>query len=297
MPPLNQEERLRLIAGRVTGIPTLPSVMARVLEMIEDPQTNASQLARFIAFDQAYTVKILKLANSAFYGRSRKVGTVEQALVILGFDEVKNLGLTIAIVDTFKDSRYYKFLDMNIYWLHTIAVAAACKVTAEAKSLKTPGELFVAGLLHDIGSLVMCRDVAEDYPQVMDLMRRDSIPQHEAELQVLGFTHADVGGWLTRSWNLPVHQVGAITDHHSPHLSIMEPNLSLLVCFANELAWKAKYPSGLCDTPPAPKANAYKKLNLKRDDNGIVDWKYYYGLLAEEMSNAQEYLSVIRQDV
>ena len=80
MPPLNQEERLRLIAGRVTGIPTLPSVMARVLEMIEDPQTNASQLARFIAFDQAYTVKILKLANSAFYGRSRKVGTVEQAL-------------------------------------------------------------------------------------------------------------------------------------------------------------------------------------------------------------------------
>lgn len=292
----DQIKRLKLVARRVTEIPTLPAVMTKVIEMIDDPSTTASQLARFISYDQAFTVKLLKLANSAFYGLSRKVGTVDMALLVLGFDEVKNLGLTIAVIDTFRDAAYYSFFDMNDFWVHSIAVAAGCKVLVkETGQSVPPGDLFVAGLLHDIGTLVMCRYLTQDFSRVIETLRKDGARQHEAEMSVIGFTHADVGGWLTKTWNFPVHQVGAIANHHTPRASFLKPNLALNVCFANELAWRAGWTSGVGDRPAGEDPTLFAELNPPRDASGDVDWEFFQERLRAEMANAEQYLAVLRQ--
>jgi HD-like signal output (HDOD) protein len=290
----SQEERARRIAQRVKEIPTLPAVMTHFFDLIDDPTTTAARLASFISYDQSFTIKILKLANSAFYGLSRKVGTVELALLILGFEEVRNLALTVVVVDTFKGEEFYQILDVNEFWTHSIAVAAGCKVIAGARMLRSPGELFVAGLLHDVGTLVLARDASDDFKNVVEKIKQDKIPQHEAEMALLGFTHADVGWWLAKSWNLPLNQVGAIAHHHNPLASFLQPNPAILLYFANDLAWHGKYTPGLGAGIPGGSKDVYDKLDLRTTDGVEVDWLFYLNLLEKEMISAQEYLSLLR---
>ena len=290
----SQEERARRIAQSVREIPTLPAVMTHFLELIDNPSTSAARLASFISYDQAFTIKILKLANSAFYGLSRKVGTAELALLILGFEEVRNLALTIAVIDAFKDKDFHQLVDVSDFWTHSVAVAAGCKVIAGARMLRSPGELFVAGLLHDVGVLVMAQDAPEDFKKVAAKVRSEGIPQHQAELELLGFTHADVGWWLAKSWNLPLNQVGAIAHHHTPLASFLQPNPALPLYFANDLAWRAKYGLGIGKDAPGGEQGVYDKLDLKTTDGVTVDWQFYIDLLQKEMVNAREYLILLR---
>jgi len=287
-------ERMRRIAQRVNSIPTLPVVMAKVIEMVDNPRTTAAQLAEFISRDQALTIKILKLANSAFYGFPQKIGTINLAIVVLGFESVKDLGLSAAVVETFQGSGYGDESDLSKFWEHSVAVAAACKILTRGTNVNIAGEIFVAGLLHDIGKLVLLRFLADEFRLAAEAAEKKKVELYKTELEQLGFSHADVGGWLAEQWNLPFHQSNAIYYHPYPWLSFREPNLAMVVNFANVLAHKAGHIPGIPGAAPEahPKVSSY--LKVRRTEGNEIDWEYYLTALHEEMERASGFLSLMK---
>jgi HD-like signal output (HDOD) protein len=284
---------MRLIARRVNSIPTLPAVMSQVISLVEDPKTTAAQLAEFISRDQALTIKILKLANSAFYGFPQKIGTINLAIVVLGFESVKDLGLSASVVETFQANQFGENIDLNLFWHHSLAVAAGCKILARGSNINISGEIFVAGLLHDIGKLVELRFLTDEMKEANDAAKQKKQELYKAELELLGFSHADVGGWLAEQWNLPYHQSNAIYYHPYPWLSFREPNLAMLVNFSNCLAHKAGYRTdieGGAEPELHPKVVSYLKLKKSGDD---LDWPFYLDALRDEMKRASSFLSAL----
>ncbi len=288
-------ERMRHIAQRVNSIPTLPVVMTKIIEMVDNPNTTAGQLADFISRDQALSMKILRLANSAFYGFPQKIGTINLAIVVLGFQSVKDLGLSAAVVETLHTDQFGRDIDINKFWIHSIAVAAGCKILARGANIAISGEIFIAGLLHDIGKLVLLRYLADEFREANMVAIRKKQELYKAELEILGFCHADLGGWLAEQWSLPFHQSNAIYYHPYPWLSFREPNLAMLVNFANVLAHKAGYNSDLDGGALAelhPKVVTY--LKLKKSEQDEVDWQFYLDALSEEMRRASGFLTMLK---
>ena len=296
MEPSNQTnriERIQRIAERVSEIPTLSPVMSRVVELADDPATSTSQLANFISYDQVITLKILKLANSAYYGLPQRIGTIDMAIVVLGFDEVKTIGLSVAVIEALKDYDPRRFFDLYRFWVHSVAVATGCRFVSRELKQKATGEVFVAGLVHDIGKLILSRHLPDEYARVMARVKEGKVHDYEIEDEQIGFTHAEVGGWLIKRWNLPDHQADAVYDHHYPLMSRREPNLAMLVNFADLLAWQAGHTSGTSPIAPELKAKVADYLKLRQVSEGNVDWEHYLAGLSGEMERAGHYLSVL----
>lgn len=287
-------ERMRRIAQRVNNIPTLPTVMAKVIEMVDDPKTTAAQLADFISRDQALTLKILKLANSAFYGFPQKIGTINLAIVVLGFESVKDLGLSAAVVETFQSGTFADEAELNKFWEHSVAVAAGCKILARGSNINISGEIFVAGLLHDIGKLVLMRFLGEEFLAAIEQAQAKKGELYKSELELLGFSHADVGGWLAEQWNLPFHQSNAIYYHPYPWLSFREPNLAMVVNFANVLAHRSGYHPKSSGAAPEPHPKVTSYLKVKRKEGNEIDWEFYQTALKEEMDRAAGFLALMK---
>jgi putative nucleotidyltransferase with HDIG domain len=286
-------ERMRHIAQRVNNIPTLSVLVHKVIELVENPNTSVQQLAEFLSKDQSLTAKILKLANSAFYGFPQKIGTINLAIVVLGFESVKDLGLSSAVVEAFQEEIYGDHMDLNKFWIHSVAVAAGCKIMTHEVGKSVGGEIFVAGLLHDIGKMVTCRHMTEEFDRIKKTSLDSKRDMAEVELEILGFSHADVGGWLAEKWNLPAHQTNAIYYHPFPWLSFKEPNIAMHVHFADLLAHKAGYDAGFPKPLEGVHPRVVSYLNVKCVAENEVDWDYYLGRLNVEMENAKGFLSLL----
>ena len=150
----NQNQIAVLLAG-IDTIPTLPAIVGQVTQTIADPESSARDLMEIIYPDQALTLKILKIANSAFYGRVRETRTLEQALVVLGFDEIRNLVISTALFNNFRRLKVSSSFSMKKFWEHSFVCGLAARIIAKEMKL-SEGDLFVAGLIHNIGKLAIC---------------------------------------------------------------------------------------------------------------------------------------------
>lgn len=201
---LRAQKKVRMIKN----LPTLPGILTKISRMVESKQFSAEDIARLIGQDQVLTAKVLKLANSAFYGFSREITSVAQALVVLGFTVVKGLILTTSVFDAVQR----RAADL---WVHSLAVATASGVLAQKLGLDHPEEINLAGLLHDIGKVVLATDMTEELEAIMTRCHQGAFSL-EAEAEVLGFTHPEAGRWLGEAWKLPPALTGPITHHHNP---------------------------------------------------------------------------------
>jgi len=237
------EKKIKLIVNRIHNLPTPPTVFAQVNKVINNPNTSAYQIGAIIAEDPALSAKILKLTNSAFYGLSRTVTSVKQAIVILGLDVVKSLVLSASVFETFskRNTIDKNFLDQ--FWRHSLLVAFMSRIISRTKNFPSfleAEESFSAGLLHDIGKLVILTHLPEDFAKIK--AARANSPNAAAsflEEQVLGFDHAAVGSYLCRKWNLPEHLTQSIQFHHSPQENL--ENISTqIIHISDYLAWKSE---------------------------------------------------------
>ncbi len=234
-------QRVRRITQSILTLPSLPTVTAKMLELVDNPRTSAAGLAQLIMQDQVLTARILKVANSSFYGFPREIGTVKLAVVVLGFDAVKEMGLGLSVLTTLKRESSGGSLDWSRFWQHSVAVAAATRLLARTVCYRLAGEAFVAGLLHDIGRLVLSIYLADDLDMVHRLSSSGGMASEEAEKEIFGVTHAQVGAWLAEKWNLPPTLVEAIQYHDAPESCPAErPELPLLVYLGNHLAHNAR---------------------------------------------------------
>ncbi len=182
--------------------------MSRILEAASDTNTSAQQLASLLEMDHAISARVLRLANSAFFGRS--VDTVHRAVVVLGFDSVRSLALATSVFGNLSHNQPTAF-DPRQFWMHSLGAATAAKLVAEKAHPKSGASCFTAGLLHDIGKYVMGLQLGDDYRELVETARRESLPLTEVERSHLGATHTEVGRWVARKWCFPALLVDVIS--------------------------------------------------------------------------------------
>jgi HD-like signal output (HDOD) protein len=211
----------------------MPQSVMRLIEALGDDDADAQDLAEIIESDLGLASKVLSLANSAYYGVNQKVATLKRAIVVIGFDELKLLALGAGLAEIFNMRAVPPEFDGRGLWLHCIGVSWAAKRMAEAVDGPPSGEVMFAGLLHDLGKLVLAVKLPEEFQAVMDRCQR-GLPYYQAE-EALGLQHADIGYWLAKRWSLPEVHTDVIRYHHHPKPATPHAQACALVQLADHM--------------------------------------------------------------
>ncbi len=245
----------------IRNLPSIPIVMFEVTKLLDNPMTSTNELGKIISKDQGLTAKILTVANSPLYGLPRKVSTIEFAIVVLGFEQIKNIVIALSMIEAFS-SKDKDDWNRKSFWIHSLSTALGAKKIADDLGLSKTAEAFTAGLLHDLGISVIQRYFNKEFKQINTLVKETSIPYLEAEEQVLGMTHQDVGRILAERWNLPQSLGDAIAFHHTPSLTEEWKNLTAVVHFADYMTNRVGVGNYLWDSGFQLDENIVSILNL-----------------------------------
>lgn len=227
--------RLDEILSLVKHVPPFPKVAQRVSEMLSDPEVSATALAEVIQYDQVITANVLKICNAAYFGLPRKVSSLDEALVIVGNDTLKDIIITSSSARFYKGAagEGYK-LDQGELWKHSIAVGIMAKELVKFIKDVEPGSAYTAGLLHDIGKRFLSSFVADDFKKIMMKVVQDGCSFVEAEKELVGASHAELGGMIMSQWDFPKEIELAVLQHHDPDALEKDP-LTAIVALANAL--------------------------------------------------------------
>lgn len=228
-------EQIRERIKTIIQLPALPAIAMEVVELIDNPRTSAAKLGQVISSDQALTAKVLKIANSPFYGFPRKISTIEFAIIVLGFDALKEIVISISLISSLQ-KRSDQYFNAQRFWDHSIATAVIGRRLAKELGYRVSGEVFVAGLLHDMGITALHRYFNNEYRRIVDILKESELTSLEAEESVLGVGHGEIGGWLAERWNLPEQLIEAISYHHTPSKAKLNAELVALVHCADTIA-------------------------------------------------------------
>lgn len=199
---------------RIADLPVLPEAAARFNEMAADGNVSMDEISRVLGHDQAVVVKILKIANSVFYGLAKRVETMKHAVVMLGLNTVRNAVLSLSVIDMFNmdDSNREA---AHALWSHSLEVAVTSQHLSKATGIGVPDDCFVGGLLHDVGKLVLLHYFNDAMNQICDRMKETNAAFSTAEKKIVATNHAEIGAMLARKWQLPDGLESAIRNHHT----------------------------------------------------------------------------------
>jgi putative nucleotidyltransferase with HDIG domain len=206
------------LVGGIQRLPTVPGLYSTVVRALQDPETPLQKIGRIIEQDPAMTAQLLRIVNSAFFGARRSMASASEAVLYLGIETTKTLLLSADLFSQFPEAHLREF--NTSLWQHSLGVARAAKAFAQNAGASgiTSDEAFAAGVLHDIGRLVMAANLPA-YGEALKLGSEEKLPLIEVEVLVLGSTHSEVGAYLLRLWGLPLPIVEAVAFHHAPALS------------------------------------------------------------------------------
>lgn len=236
----------------ISGLVTLPEVYLHINRVVEDPNCAIADIAKAVSKDPSFTVRLLKIANSALYSFPSSIDSVTKAVSIIGTAQIRNLALSMSAVRSFAGLPN-ELVSMQNFWRHSLLCALTAKHLAKAARRCDPDALFTAGLLHDIGELVLFNRLPEQSREALLLVLDDldERPVHEAERQIMGLDHSDVGGELARQWQLPPLLEECIEHHHNIEKAKRYPRETALVHIANVAAQMAELDSlNPDDVPP-----------------------------------------------
>ncbi len=224
------------ILKQIESYPPLPTTVTNVMEVTNNPESSANDLLKAILPDQTMCATILKIANSVLYGRPKQVDSVETAITVLGFDEIRNIVLAKAAVTAFKAIPEPHAREINAFWNHAFTCGLAARIIGE--HLNQPsGRFFIAGLLHDIGKLAMLMAFGEQYDTAKWLTGFSTPAKLHEEQKAFAITHDKVAGQLLRCWQFPDNLIAAVHYHHSPHEAAEFRSYPLIVQIADFLSF------------------------------------------------------------
>jgi putative nucleotidyltransferase with HDIG domain len=221
------------VAAAVAELPPMPSSIQEVISACDDQDMTVGQLSQVVLRDQSLTANILKLANSSFYGHARRVTTVTEAVVMLGFSAIKSLAISSHTARLLNGSLPGYGLQQGELWRHSISVAFTARRLAVEVQLAPVEEAFVAGLLLDIGKTILSSYMENAFDEVTRISQERRVPFHEVEAELLGFDHAELGAQIASSWSFPPELEEAIRFHHSPSGATLKPALAHCVHLAD----------------------------------------------------------------
>jgi putative nucleotidyltransferase with HDIG domain len=256
---------LAQIIDSVKDLPTLPAIVMELLNNIDNEELNMHDLAQKVSHDMALTAKTLRYANSPYYSTMIKVTTVQQAISLLGLSTVRQIVITAALTGCFPENNCRGFNHKD-FWRHSNAVAIAARILARRLKLN-PDVAFTAGLLHDIGALVLATCHTGAYEMVLEQRQELQTTQYETEKQLLGIDHALVGETLATQWNFSEVMIKAIAGHHHPE----KPGLGFLATIVH-VADGIAHALGVTTTPdlapPEITGQSWESLGL---DQTLLD--------------------------
>jgi putative nucleotidyltransferase with HDIG domain len=232
---------LERIVSSLDKIPTLPVIYSKLGKLLQSPDATIQAVSNIISEDQVIAAKVLKFVNSAFYGFPQRIGSLQRAIVILGFNTIKNLVFATSVFDMFRGVETTSNFDKKNFWKHCIGCAVASRVLAEAADLRNPDEVFTGGLLHDIGKLVVAVQFPEKFSAVINEVQASGISMVEAERKIFGFDHTQVGSALAVQWRFPMETANMIGSHHlaegaaPQRKDIAAVHIGNILCMALEL--------------------------------------------------------------
>ncbi len=248
-------EQLQQQIEDLTNLPTLPAVVQFIITRVEEDNTSAQEIGKIIARDQVLSAKILRMVNSPFYGFPGRISSVTHAIVLLGFNVVKGLVLSTAVFDTLaKETRGL--------WEHSLGTAVLSRRLAKELGLPESDEIMIAGLLHDLGKVVLSFLVPKDYRAARRHAESNGCHIAVAENELLGFDHARVGQWVAIRWNLPQRLTDAMAFHHDPSRAKFSRDTAAVVQLADILARGLSYGDGGDPTMPPLDHAAFRALDI-----------------------------------
>lgn len=214
---------------------SLPAVVIRINQAIDDPSSNAAKIGRIVNEDPALTAHLLRLVNSPFYGFRSRIDTVFRAIAIIGHRELRHLVLTAHALKTFSDMPN-ELISMPIYWRRSLSIGVMTRILASYARERDIERLFISGLLHDIGSLLIYQQLPHEASDIIIRSKAQGICIRDLEEEVLGFDHAEVGGALLQAWELPAILVDSVRYHLQPENAPEEHRKSaMIVNLAHEI--------------------------------------------------------------
>jgi HD-like signal output (HDOD) protein len=250
----------------ITGLVSFPAIALRVGEMVNDPSTTAAQLGAVISQDPALTAQLLQIANSAAFGRTAQISTVSRAVTVIGTKLTRDLVLLSSTVQAF-DAIPNELVSMENFWCHSMYCGLAARFLAEQHRLGNPETLFIAGMLHDVGQLVIFHKRPQESRQALlqSIDGEGNFALHLAEQRIFGFDHAQVGGALLRQWNFPPLLIECAEFHHAPLLARQFPLEAAHMHIASSLAELAEVDSVQEEDALATEPDAWKLTGLGKD--------------------------------
>lgn len=211
---MDNSANISIFVKKIRDLPTLPQYILKISKAVNNPKTSAKELAKLISEDQVLTARLLRLVNSSFYGFPQKVTTVTAAIVLLGFEAIKNLLLSTSLLDIFYKGVSIK-QDAEELWNHVLCCGIVAKVIGERINYNDTEELFVAGLLHDIGKTVELMSFPEKYQDVVKRSKEENIHVRVLEEEIFGISHDQIGKILASYWKLPKKLQDVMEFHHN----------------------------------------------------------------------------------
>lgn len=260
---------LNELINRIDEIPVFPLTVRNILNLIDDPKANIKDIEKEILKDQGYTAKVLKLANSAYYGVSRGIKTVSQAITLLGFREIRSMVLASSVGNVLSMELKGYALEREALWKQSQICAITAGAISKKIKYKYPDQAYVAGLLRDIGKVILDHYLNDQFQTIMDLVNEGNRPFIEVEEQVLGFNHCHVGAKIAEKWQLPEDLVEAIALHHEPEKAATDPKLVAITHIADSLVMMMGFHIGSDGLAYNLSNSAMELLNL--DESMITD--------------------------
>lgn len=241
-----QQTALRVIAEAVT-IPTLPSIVQRINRLASDPKVGLVEIGAVVAQDAPMTSRVLRIANSAYYGLQEPVLSAEQAATVVGARAMQSIALQASVMQHYDHLAGTPDFDLSGIWRHAILTAQLCQLVGKERAAGnglTPEELYTCGLLHDIGKVVLLDSLGEEYLQVFRDARDKGRAIHVSEKELLGYTHTDVGSLVAVRWDFPEGATRAIRFHHGPRVEIETDPCVAAVAVADQIAYRVQAGGG-----------------------------------------------------
>ncbi|MBN2412891.1 HDOD domain-containing protein [candidate division KSB1 bacterium] len=225
-----KDKKLLAFLSKIENLPVLPPVAIKILDKTKDPEFSIDDLIDLIMMDQVLTAKMVRVVNSVYFGLGRRIESLREALVYLGSKEIKNVVLTTTLVNNFSNNQNSKLF--KSFWEYSFATAVVSKLLAKSLKYKDHERAYLAGLLHDIGEVILIHNFPNEFLKVVKKVESTNMNFEEAENEILGISHTDFGPWLLEQWNYFGEIAHVVSRHHKPETSIYERHLVAIVHIA-----------------------------------------------------------------
>jgi putative nucleotidyltransferase with HDIG domain len=226
---------IKSIIKKIDGLKPIPQVANKIMSVVEDPESSLSDLSNVITYDASVTANLLKLANSAYFGRSGKIDSIHQAIVYLGMDQAVDLVLLATGAENLKTPQKGYDLNKGDLWKYSVTSALIARELAEMKGAGKTHLIFTAALLKDIGKVILNQHVEDAFEKINTLVKEKKFTFREAEKEVIGIDHAELGGRVAENWKFSSEMVEIIKNHHMPQKSTIAEFESSIVYMADTI--------------------------------------------------------------